>query len=122
MVAIAHTDGARLADAAGTADDVSTTSDWREAVESDDVQIVANLASSELELLGDFAAEGCVQQVCHVGAPFTVLDHLLESPHDGKNPISPVEKNRTNLAVCLAFYEAAREHKVVESTEVTATG
>jgi len=32
---------------------------------------------------------------------------------EGKDIISPLENNRANLAVCLAFYEAAREHKVV---------
>jgi len=66
----------------------------------------------KLLLLG-IEGESWVERDLPPRGPFTVIDHLLECLEEGKDPISPVENNRTNLAVCLAFYEATREHKVV---------
>jgi len=75
--------------------------------------IRAHTRTGKLELLG-VEDEGWVERDLPPRGPFTVLDHLLECLDEGKDPISPVENNRANLAVCLAFYEAAREHKVME--------
>ncbi|MEA3345378.1 MAG: Gfo/Idh/MocA family oxidoreductase [Chloroflexota bacterium] len=69
--------------------------------------------TGKLELLGSFGAEGWIERELPSRGPFTVIDHLLECMDEGKDPVSPVENNRANLAVCLAFYEAAKEHKVV---------
>ena len=68
--------------------------------------------TGKLELLG-VEGTGWVERDLPPRGGFTVIDHFVECLGEGKDPISPVENNRTNLAVCLAFYEGVREHKAV---------
>jgi predicted dehydrogenase len=41
------------------------------------------------------------------------VDHLIECIESGREPAATIEDSRRNLAVCLAFYEAARTGKAV---------
>jgi len=68
--------------------------------------------TGKLELLG-VEGDTWTERDLPPRGSFTVIDHLLECMDKGQDPVSPVENNRANLAVCLAFYEAASSHKVV---------
>lgn len=43
----------------------------------------------------------------------STLDYFVEVVSGDKQSVCPVEDSRTTLAVCLAFYEAAKEHKAI---------
>lgn len=66
-----------------------------------------------LDLLG-VKSEGWVERDLPPRDAPTVLDHLVGCLGQGKDPISSLDSNRASLAVCLAFYEAARQHEVVQ--------
>jgi predicted dehydrogenase len=68
--------------------------------------------TGKLELLG-IEGERWVERDLPPRAGLGFVDYVLECLDEGKDPVSPVENNRINLAVCLAGYEAARDQKVV---------
>lgn len=69
-------------------------------------------ATGRLALTGDFGLAGWLQV-----APPTprggLTEHVIRCMRDEEEPVATVEDARTNLAVCLAVYQAAREGRTV---------
>jgi hypothetical protein len=80
--------------------------------------LVADTLLNKIALAGDFGAEmkGWIQLARPeepISRPHLMLEHLIEAIRSDGETLYTVDDDYANLAVCLAFYEAARARRSV---------